>query len=258
MHGIVRNRHPKQQWWYLGRHSSSVHMVYLLQIRPSNTHAGTVQPGPDTLLTLTDCPTPKQPFRSSIKIDYVLCKQTTKPMIRDSRSYGGCDLNSDHKLVVTRLLLNRTCLAHRGCPKKPGPVKYDLYRLAGDASTQTAYRHSLRVKLEGTHIGRDNNDALSNVLKQMETSAPKTVRTRNSEIRKETRGAQIARYRQKAVASTEEGLIAAAGCFPLLQGQNTVMIYSKTLTSAIRSLLILNHNDSLEERCYRIGHDGST
>ncbi|KAI8483691.1 hypothetical protein Bbelb_386290 [Branchiostoma belcheri] len=35
------------------------------------------------------------------QIDYVLCKLNCKPLLKDSHSYGGTDLNSDHKPVVT-------------------------------------------------------------------------------------------------------------------------------------------------------------
>ncbi|XP_029657627.1 craniofacial development protein 2-like [Octopus sinensis] len=42
------------------------------------------------------------------QIDYILCKAAHKHLLVDSRSYGGLETNSDHKLVITSIGLYKT------------------------------------------------------------------------------------------------------------------------------------------------------
>jgi hypothetical protein len=61
------------------------------------------------------------------QINFVLCKLNNKQLLRDTRTYGGADLNSDHKLVVTCIRMETP---------KTHQVRYDLARLTNDPATQ--------------------------------------------------------------------------------------------------------------------------
>lgn len=108
------------------------------------------------------------------QIDFVLCKAKAKLLLQDSRSYGGADLNSDHKVVITRLNINKICLLHKKHPKER-EVRYDLPRLTSDPTTQASYKESLRKQLAMREHSCDPNKALSTLLKCMETSATSEI-----------------------------------------------------------------------------------
>ena len=109
------------------------------------------------------------------QIDFVLCKIKSKPLLRDSRTYGGADLNSDHKPVVTRIRMENIILIHKKHHRQKGQVRYDLARLTNDPTTQAQYNESLQNQLTKIDQQKDPNKALANILKCMETSAASTV-----------------------------------------------------------------------------------
>jgi len=70
------------------------------------------------------------------QIDFVICRQNQKRILTDSRSYGGCETPSDHRLVVAKLQLNRSYGifgSHRKYQSKTtNSPPLDIGRLAAD------------------------------------------------------------------------------------------------------------------------------
>ena len=109
------------------------------------------------------------------QIDFILCKAKAKILLRNSRSYGGTDLNSDHKVVITRLNMKNICLLHKKHPGRKGQVRYDLPRLTSDPITHESYRRTLKYQMAMREHNYDPNKDLSTVLKCMETSAASEI-----------------------------------------------------------------------------------
>ncbi len=105
----------------------------------------------------------------------MLCKVEAKPLLRDSRSYGGADLNSDHKPVITRLEISYMHLVYKRRPSQGGHVIYDLSKLVNNNSTREDYHKALDEELAEIDLDCDPNDALTEVLKCVETSAASTI-----------------------------------------------------------------------------------
>ncbi len=78
------------------------------------------------------------------------------PLLRSSRSYGGTDCNSDHKLA---LLMNNFHLVYKHGKKRTGQPRINVEQLRSDDSTREAYREQLQTA----------------ILKQAYTNDPKTA-----------------------------------------------------------------------------------
>ena len=109
------------------------------------------------------------------QIDFVLCKVEVKPLLRDSHSYGSADLNSDHKPVITCLQINHMYLVYKHQPSQEGRVIYDLAKLVNSNSTQEDYCNPFDEKLAEINLDCDPNNALTEVLECVETSAASNV-----------------------------------------------------------------------------------
>ena len=109
------------------------------------------------------------------KTNFVLCKVEAKRLLRDLRSYGDADLNSDHKPVIRRLQMNHMYLVYKCQPSQKGRVIYDLAKLVTSNSTQEDYHNALDEKLAEINLDCDPNNGLTEVLKCVETSAASNI-----------------------------------------------------------------------------------
>ncbi|XP_078682189.1 uncharacterized protein LOC144916740 [Branchiostoma floridae x Branchiostoma belcheri] len=118
----------------------------------------------------------------------------------DSRSYGGTDLNSDHKPVVTRVRMDNVYLVHKQKREK-SQVKYDLAKLTNDTSTQERYKKDLQNQVANAHYDSNPNEALDTLLKCVHKSAAKTLGVlRNNQHRQHTNDPQVAEVSEKQKA----------------------------------------------------------
>jgi len=108
------------------------------------------------------------------QIDFILCKLNSKPLLRDSRSYGGADVNSDHKPVVTRLSMDKIHLIHKRTNQK-GATRYNLARLTSDPTTQEQYQEDVRKNLAECDHQSNPAKALDTVLDCMNKAATNKV-----------------------------------------------------------------------------------
>ncbi len=109
------------------------------------------------------------------QIDYVLCQKESVALLRNSRSFGGTDLNSDHKLILTSLRIDKMHLTHK---QKSSSVKVqrkiNIERLNNDKNIQEAYQRKIEDGVSNENL--DNpNDALNNILNHMKNSAFETA-----------------------------------------------------------------------------------
>ncbi|XP_060758794.1 craniofacial development protein 2-like [Neoarius graeffei] len=134
------------------------------------------------------------------QIDFVLCKLNCKPLLKDSRIYGGTDLNSDHKPVVTRIRMENAYLVHKQKREK-GQVRYDLTRLTTDPTTQVQYREYLQNQVANAHYDNNPNKALDTLLKCMHISAANTLGVlKSNKHRQHTEDPQVAELSEKQKA----------------------------------------------------------
>ena len=69
------------------------------------------------------------------QLDYILLRSRSKTILRDCRSYAGAVLESDHKIVCTRINLSTPYLVHK---RKHKRIMYDIPSLHL-STTKTAY-----------------------------------------------------------------------------------------------------------------------
>ena len=103
--------------------------------------------------------------------DFVLCKVEAKPLLWDSCSYGGADLNSDNKPVIIHLQMSHMYFVYKHLPIQEGRVIYDLDKLVNSVSTREDFCNALDEKLAEINLNCDPNNALTEVLKCVETCA---------------------------------------------------------------------------------------
>ena len=86
------------------------------------------------------------------QIDYILVRQSQKRLLTNSRSYGGCEISTDHRLVLARLQLDRIYglfgkrLAKRNLHARP--PRYNTSVLASDPRAREQFNDALHDRLE--------------------------------------------------------------------------------------------------------------
>ena len=91
------------------------------------------------------------------QIDYILCRTRSKKILQDCRSYAGGRLDSDHKIVITKIDLGKPHILHRQKPKR---TSYNVSRLTSNRDVQSQYMTSLNSKISSIEY-RDDNDPAS-------------------------------------------------------------------------------------------------
>eukprot|EP00117_Sycon_ciliatum_P033551 scpid60442/ scgid25796/ Craniofacial development protein 2; p97 bucentaur protein len=75
------------------------------------------------------------------QIDYILCRQSQKCILTDSRSYGGAETGCDHRILVARLLLSRVygILYCKAPTNQRQAASYNTSKLAASPTTRAQY-----------------------------------------------------------------------------------------------------------------------
>ncbi|XP_029654748.1 craniofacial development protein 2-like [Octopus sinensis] len=107
------------------------------------------------------------------QIDYILCKAAHKHLLLDSRSYGGLEANSDHKLVITRIGLYKSYKQL----KKPTYDKRESYNLElfHDENFRQKYANKLQVELDDIDTTKPANTIWDAVTSSMKRTALNVV-----------------------------------------------------------------------------------
>ena len=94
----------------------------------------------------------RQPYRN--QIDYILTKNNHKILVEDSRSYGGTETSSDHKMVIARFHLTWWKLNTR---KENKEIKYNLdnFNINGKIND---YKNNINIQLENSIPGNLSTD----------------------------------------------------------------------------------------------------
>ena len=94
------------------------------------------------------------------QIDYVICDRR---LLTDSRSYGGCELNTDHKLVVARFGMQRLygIFGNRRRTNKQQTARVNTTKLS-DLQVRSQYQQQLSENLDSVPKIRHSEDELQN------------------------------------------------------------------------------------------------
>jgi len=82
----------------------------------------------------------------------ILCQKNCSAILKDSRTYEGSDLNSDHKPVITRLKMARLHLMHKHHIKGACEARTDIDKPCKDPLIQESYQEQLHNTLTKHHI----------------------------------------------------------------------------------------------------------
>ena len=126
------------------------------------------------------------------QIDYILCRRRTKSTLINSRSYRGTLVDSDHRVVITKIDLGIRFKLFK--KPKTSTVRYDSCRLTADKSVQLQYQgsvsHLIRDKLDVT---APPNEQLATIVECVKKSAADVVGTvKPSTKRIHTNDSQVA------------------------------------------------------------------
>jgi len=83
------------------------------------------------------------------QIDFVLCRYIHRSILMDARSYSGCGMSSDHRLVVCRIDLSKRYILWKR-PVKPKIVKYDTSSLSANHSLQVQLKKEFKTQLSSS------------------------------------------------------------------------------------------------------------
>ena len=76
-------------------------------------------------------------------IDYIICRQSQQSLLLDARSYAGTVLNSDHRIVVSRIRLSRVFGMWGRKPQNFTKPKHYSVDLLSDANESSKYKQHL-------------------------------------------------------------------------------------------------------------------
>ena len=76
-------------------------------------------------------------------IDYIICRQSQQSLLLDARSYAGTVLNSDHRIVVSRIRLSRVFGMWGRKPQNFTKPKHYSVDLLSDANESSNYKQHL-------------------------------------------------------------------------------------------------------------------
>ena len=107
------------------------------------------------------------------QLDFILCRNKSKPLLQDSRSYAGTLTFSDHRLVVTRVNFKNICL----CYKRPSQStsKFNTSELACNSNIQSKYHQSLDSRLHSITPPENPNEHLDQLIDSIKYAAKKSV-----------------------------------------------------------------------------------
>jgi len=107
------------------------------------------------------------------QIDYVICRNRSKCLLTQSRSYAGSKAFSDHRLVVSRYNYSNLYLCFK--PKTRRTASYNIRELISNTDIQTRYSDALDHKLS-TYSPSDNpNTDLTNLMSNISDAANTSV-----------------------------------------------------------------------------------
>ena len=107
------------------------------------------------------------------QIDYVLCKRRSKCLLKNSRSYAGTLLMSDHKLVACKIQLSNRSLFYAKAPRRPKML--DTRRLSSDPDCKQLYHEELCSRLANIQPSDDPNTDLDQVFKVVQQCAEDVI-----------------------------------------------------------------------------------
>lgn len=107
------------------------------------------------------------------QIDYIISQAKLKSLLTDSRSYGGMETNTDHKIVVTKIDLKDMFAIWS---KKPQLVnRIDVSKLSSDVGLQMKLTEAVATKLQNQGTIETAKTQMNHLVKCLMVAATETV-----------------------------------------------------------------------------------
>ena len=103
------------------------------------------------------------------QIDYILCRNRSKCLLSQSRTYAGTKTFSDHKLVIARINFNNIHLCFK--PKQRRVPSYNISELVSNKDMQHKYHLALDGKFSNFRTSNDPNADLQNLMSHIRDAA---------------------------------------------------------------------------------------
>ena len=114
-------------------------------------------------------------------IDYILCRNRSRSLLVDARSYAGTHTFSDHRLVVTKLNFGKIPL----CFKRPNSrnPKFNISELTSNKTMQEAYHEHLDSSLSISPVPTTPNEDLEELLGSIKDAAKESIGVQSRQLR---------------------------------------------------------------------------
>lgn len=107
------------------------------------------------------------------QLDYILCRTRSTVLLKDSRSYGGATLRSDHKPVVARIRLDKHVLIHQN--RKTSTKRFDCSTLYKDSKLKAQYQQAIRETVSNKIYSENPNEKMNELFADIRTCAENTL-----------------------------------------------------------------------------------
>ena len=81
------------------------------------------------------------------QIDFIMCSIRLKKMLKDARSFGGMKHSSDHKIVISTIILDRKYTMNIRRKRTDQRISIDSNKLVNNEKIRTAYIYEMKEKL---------------------------------------------------------------------------------------------------------------
>ena len=92
-------------------------------------------------------PVTRQTVWIYIQTDHIILNQKNKQVLTDTRSYGGTETSSDHRLVVARIELTWARIYHQKMPNT-SQKRFDTIQLTQNEENQEIYGEQIKQETE--------------------------------------------------------------------------------------------------------------
>ena len=147
------------------------------------------------------------------QIDFVICKQKDKSMFQNARSYSGTSVNSDHRLLKTKMTTEWWKMKRGKQEKK---IRIDTNRISGEQEIREEYKTNLQTRMENEPFNSmiTPQENWENIMKAATETAMETAgeekpqkqanRTYNEDIEKMTKEQKKLRLEIKSCQDNEK------------------------------------------------------
>ena len=106
------------------------------------------------------------------QIDFILCTNSTKHFLQNSRAYSNTLTSSDHRLVLCEIAIEWTHIWKKPAPNKP---KYAVSKLCLSTEAKAKYQQTLHNSLTTSNNQKPLQERWDNIKTAVKSAAESTV-----------------------------------------------------------------------------------